>query len=209
MSDPMYVNYWASFVHSYRNLHGLTQEQLSEQLRVSQQTVSRWEAGQQLPDPRSQALLREVLGEADLNSRKNWIERVRRSAGFELLIDRDLIVLSVSDLAAARADLPAEKMTGKPFARFLPAQRPKLVDKAANEGFFDGAYSRISYKAEVNLGPSTYYTNTDVWPVVTTDAGVLMHVVITAASGPQNPGLEGLKVSDFVLEPNDLVGQPG
>jgi transcriptional regulator with XRE-family HTH domain len=207
MNDPHLVNYWASFVFSYRNLHELTQEQLSERLNVSQQTVSRWEAGQQVPDPRSQAALREVLGEADLTSKKNWIERVSRASGLELLIDRKLEILAASNSVAAAADTQPNKMKGKPFAKYLPAKRPKHVDKAAEDGFFDGAFARISYATEINLGPATYYTNTDVWPVLTTDAGILMHVVITPADGPQKPGLDGLAVSGLVLEPNAFVGQ--
>lgn len=207
MSDPHQVNYWASFVYSYRNLHGLTQEQLSTRLGVSQQTVSRWEAGQQVPDPRSQAVLREVLGEADLNSKKNWIERVRRASGFEVLIDRNINLLSVSETAAGWADRPAEQILGKPYAKFLPADRPRHVEKAAAEGFFDGAISRMYSDTVINLGHATHHVQTDTWPVMTSDAGVLMHMVVSFTTGPQFPGLEGLKATNFVMEPNDLVGQ--
>lgn len=206
MTEPHWANYWAAFVYSYRNLHLLTQDQLAEKLGVSQQTVSRWEAGQQVPDPRSQAVLRKVLGEADLASKKNWIERVRRASGQEVLIGPDLILMSVSGTLASDLDVPPEKMIGKPYARFLPMNRPRFVEKAVEQGFFDGAFARLSYRTEVNLGHATYHTLTDVWPVVTTDAGVLMHVVLMRVPGPQNPGLEGLKVSDLVQEPNNFVG---
>jgi transcriptional regulator with XRE-family HTH domain len=193
-------------VFSYRSLHDLTQEDLAEKLKVSQQTISRWEAGQQVPDPRSQAMLRAVLGEADLSSKKNWIERVRRASGVEVLLDSQLVYLAVSDALARAIDTPAEKMIGKPSAKFVPAARPMLVEKAVEDGFFEGAFARLSYDSQVNLGHHTLNTHLDVWPVATSDAGILMHVVITPVKGEQNPGLEKLIVSNFVAEPNRFVG---
>jgi transcriptional regulator with XRE-family HTH domain len=207
MTDARFVNYWASFVSSYRNLHNLTQDQLAERLNVSQQTVSRWEAGQQAPDPRSQATLRQVLGEADLSSKKNWIERVRRASGHEVLVDSRLYLLSVSAAMAQTSDKPPEQMIGKPYAKFLPPSRPLLVEKAVEDGFFEGAFSRLSYGAQLNYGHVTLNSHVDVWPVATPDAGVLMHVVMTFRKGPQNPGQNNLVVSDFVAVPNDFVGQ--
>jgi transcriptional regulator with XRE-family HTH domain len=209
MADPGFVNYWASFVYSYRNLHGLTQGELAERLNVSQQTVSRWEAGQQVPDPRSQATLRAVLGEADLSAKKNWIERVRRSSGIEVLIDANLALLSVSEPLAHAIDTTPERLIGKPYAKMLPADRPRHVEKAVQDGFFQGAFSRLSYCAQINFGHLTYNTKSDIWPVATPDAGILMHVVITPVKGPQEPGKEGLTIENFVAEPNDFVGQAG
>lgn len=206
MTDARLVNYWASFVYSYRNLHDLTQDQLAERLKVSQQTVSRWEAGQQAPDPRSQATLRQVLGEADLSSKKNWIERVRRASGHEVLIDARMHFLSVSAAIAQISDTPPESMIGKPYAKFLPKARPMLVEKAVEEGFFQGAFARLSYGSQLNLGHLTLNCLVDVWPVATPDAGILMHVVMTFQKGPQNPGQSDLVVTDFVAAPNTFVG---
>lgn len=206
MSDAQPVNYWGSFVFSYRRLHALTQEHLANKLNVSQQTVSRWEAGQQVPDPHSQATLRAVLGEADLGSKKIWTERVRRSSGIEALLDSSLVFLSVSAGLAAGVDMTEESMIGRPYAKFLPAGRPMLVEKAVREGFFEGAHARLHYVAEINYGPLVYNVAADIWPVATSDAGILMHVVYTPISGPQTPGHEGLRISGFQAEPNTFVG---
>jgi transcriptional regulator with XRE-family HTH domain len=208
MMNSHFVNYWASFVNSYRTLHSLTQEQLATQLGVSQQMVSRWEAGQQLPDPRSQAVLRSVLGESDLSSKKNWIERVRRAAGYEALLDASLTLLSVSDAVTDRSDMPAEHAIGRPFANFFPADRPKIAEKAVEAGFFDGALARVSLMSEVNLGTRTFHAFTDLWPVVTSDSGILMHCIIVRVPGPQNLGVESVRVENLVMQPNNLVGQP-
>lgn len=206
MSDPASVNYWGSFVFSYRRLHAMTQEQLADKLNVSQQTVSRWEAGQQVPDPRSQATLRAVLGEADLASKKIWIERVRRASGVEALLDRSLSFLSISPGLAAGVDMTAEQLIGRPFSKFLPSSRPKKVEKAVEDGFFEGAFARLHYVAEINYGPHAFNVAADIWPVATSDAGILMHVVYTPVTGPQTPGLEGLRISEFLAEPNNFVG---
>nr|WP_211105543.1 hypothetical protein [Azospirillum brasilense] len=44
-----------------RRLHGLTAAQFAVMLATTEETVARWESGATLPDPREQALLRDVL----------------------------------------------------------------------------------------------------------------------------------------------------
>jgi transcriptional regulator with XRE-family HTH domain len=200
------VNYWAHFVYSYRRLHTITQDQLAERLGVSQQTVSRWEAGQQIPDPASQAKLRKVLGEADLNSTKNWIARVRRAAGFEILFDRELTVRSVSAAMAEIARILPEDMIGMAHDDLFPKPRPAHIERLAQEGFFDGKIVHSKFTIRSDLGPRSGGYHADVWPALTSDGGVLMHASIYPFQVEQAPGAEGMRSEDFVIEQNDLVG---
>lgn len=207
MTDPVVVNYWASFVFSYRRLHSLTQDQLAEKLKVSQQTVSRWEAGQQVPDPHSQAVLRQVLGESDLTSQKNWIERIQRASGFEALIDRELRVLSASMKMQERFDTPLERSAGRHIKEFFPSNRPQSLEKAVEAGIFDGTLAGVHWTSEVNFGHRTYHADTDIWPVLTSDAGILLQIVVAPKPGRQNPGAEGVITVEVVMNRNDFVGQ--
>lgn len=45
-----------------RKLRGLTQEELSEKIGVTRQTVSKWETGESLPDIEKSAALAELFG---------------------------------------------------------------------------------------------------------------------------------------------------
>ena len=52
---------WPQIVRALRSLHGLTCAQFAVMLATTEETVTRWEAGAARPDPREQALLRDVL----------------------------------------------------------------------------------------------------------------------------------------------------
>jgi transcriptional regulator with XRE-family HTH domain len=205
--DPLpLINYWAHFVFSYRRLHSITQEQLADRLEVSQQTVSRWEAGQQIPDPSSQAKLRTVLGEADLNSLKFWIARIRRAAGSEMLIDGDLVVRAISASIADIGRTLPEEMIGKKFDDIYPRPRPRNVEKLAENGFFEGKIVHSKFTMLNDQGPRSFGYHADVWPALTSDAGILMHACIYPFKVEQAPGIERSRSQDLVIELNDLVG---
>ncbi|QCO18618.1 hypothetical protein D3869_25730 (plasmid) [Azospirillum brasilense] len=57
----MPVHEWPQIVRALRRLHGLTAAQFAVMLATTEETVARWESGAVLPDPREQALLRDVL----------------------------------------------------------------------------------------------------------------------------------------------------
>jgi transcriptional regulator with XRE-family HTH domain len=200
------INYWAHFVFSYRRLHSITQEQLAERLEVSQQTVSRWEAGQQIPDPGSQAKLRTVLGEADLNSLKFWMARVRRASGNEILMDNKLIIRSVSASMTEVARFLPEEMIGKQFKDISPGPRPKNLEKLAESGFFEGKIVCCKFTILNDQGPRSFGFRADVWPALTSDAGVLMHACIYPFKVEHASGVERSRSEDLVIELNDLVG---
>jgi transcriptional regulator with XRE-family HTH domain len=200
------INYWASFVFSYRRLHGLTQDQLADMLKVSQQTISRWEAGHQIPDPHSQSVLRLVLGEADLGSLRLWKLRVRKSAGHEFLLDRNLVILSASNPAFADYGFLAEDVLGQSAQQFIPKPRPEYLERVRDEGFFDGAIASVHVKSVHYYGPKHRSDYADWWPVLTSDAGILMHVTYYPMETPARPGHEGTEISEVSIIPNEFVG---
>ncbi len=55
-------NIWPRLIGQYRKRHALTQEDFAKRFGVTQQTVSRWEAGQQAPGLDVQTTLRTALG---------------------------------------------------------------------------------------------------------------------------------------------------
>lgn len=206
MSDDAQINYWGSFVFSYRRLHDLTQDQLAEKLNVSQQTVSRWEAGQQIPDPRSQAALRAVLGESDLQSVKAWTERVRRSSGYEVLLDTSLKIVAISRSISDSFDILPEACAGRPIADYFPKDRPKFMEQAQERGFFEGALSGVHYTVTVDEGTRSVFFDVNLWPAMTSDMGIFMHLVCVPMMGVQRRGRDGIEVTKVRFEENDFVG---
>jgi transcriptional regulator with XRE-family HTH domain len=206
MSDVEPVNYWGSFVLSFRRLHSLTQDQLAERLKVSQQTVSRWEAGQQIPDPRSQSALRSVLGEADLNSLKIWKERIRRASGFDALLDAELRIVCISGRIAETFDMDPEGVVGRPISEFFPADRPRFMEQALERGFFKGTLSGAHYRVTVNEGRRSVFFDINLWPALTSDAGIFMHVVANPIIGTPRPGRDSIEVADCRFDENTFVG---
>ena len=49
-------------VRYYRNLSGLTQEQLAEEVGVARQTISKWELGETAPDIKQAQVLAQIFG---------------------------------------------------------------------------------------------------------------------------------------------------
>ena len=126
---------WSRLIAAYRARHGLTQTELAQSLSVTQQTVSRWESGNQTPDAKAQQLLRSVIGLTALSTESAWRQRVTLSWGVEALFDRSWRCIAVSE-RMRRAGLSPERLEGKTFGD-LPAARP-LVEFIAGTAFFQG-----------------------------------------------------------------------
>lgn len=87
---------WANYIARFRRTRGLTQREAAELLQVSQATLSRWEAGKQVPTPaerrRVQRRAEAVTGEA----RRLLVAVVRSSPHPVLLVDERLRVAAAS-----------------------------------------------------------------------------------------------------------------
>lgn len=59
---------WDRKIRQFRHRKGWRQSELAEVLKVTQASVSRWESGEQVPDPRYQRLLRDLMAQGGLDT---------------------------------------------------------------------------------------------------------------------------------------------
>ena len=204
--SPNPESYWASFVSSYRKLHNLTQEDLAARLNVSQQTVSRWEAGQQVPDATSQAVLKQVLGEADFGSKKLLIERVRQSSGCNLLLNSNAVVVAASGAVASAINRDSSReIEVLHLDEILPLPRPGTVEMAARAGLFDGRLMSVSFTCELGFATGTQFIFTEIWPALTHDGEIFAHAVMHLQEHRPGQGEPGTRVTGLTVTPNTLV----
>ncbi|MCE9523909.1 MAG: helix-turn-helix domain-containing protein, partial [Alphaproteobacteria bacterium] len=67
---------WPLLISRYRKLHALTQAAFAERFHVSQQTISRWENGQQSPHLLAQQALRSAIAAASNATTECWRQRI-------------------------------------------------------------------------------------------------------------------------------------
>lgn len=189
---------WAGFVRAHRLAKHMNQSAFADSLGVSQQTVSRWESGSQIPDTSIQARLKQQLRTTALGSTAFWKHRVTHSVGHEVLIDRNLMVMAASAKAAALMSSDGS-ITGASFADVLPDQSftgdtPSAVNslKQFREmGFFDGLIRSIRLETEWHVALGSCLCKTDVWPILTSEQTIIGQ--FTGTPVPISPDLQGLK----------------
>lgn len=189
---------WASFVRAHRLAQNLNQGEFAKALGVSQQTVSRWESGGQIPDASIQNRLKEQLRSTALGSTDSWRHRVGHSSGHEVLIDRNLTVLAASTNAARLLGGASGQVDGMSFPDLLPdTEIPAApmglssIRQLRDLGFFDGLIRSIRLDMEWHLKSGSCACKTDVWPILTSE-----QVIIGQFSGmphPINPDSSGFK----------------
>lgn len=57
----MQAHEWPNIVRALRGLHGLTPAQFATMMAKPEEVVARWETGRSVPEPREQAVLRDML----------------------------------------------------------------------------------------------------------------------------------------------------
>ena len=192
---------WASFVRAHRLAMNLNQGQFAQDMGVSQQTVSRWESGAQIPDQSIQAKLKDRLRATALGSTAFWKYRVALSRGFEMLIDRDMTVLSASKKAAAL--LLSDHVEGAKLSGLLPerdiAQSPNpglnSLEGFRDIGFFDGLIRSVRLDMEWHAASGSCACKTDFWPVLTSEQTIIGQFSGMPRPVPADPtGFKGIRV---------------
>jgi len=179
---------WPQLIAHYRARHGLTQTEFAENLKVTQQTVSRWESGKQTPDPEAQQLLRSVIGLTALSTKAAWQQRVALAGGMEALLEKGWRCLASSDRLHALTGLSPERLVGRTLAD-LPAEKnyANLLDRTP---FFDGGVRVLRARAEVRTKNGPLVHNVELWPVLTSGDEIVAHAVahpVEHADSSANP----------------------
>lgn len=166
---------WPQLILHYRTRHGLTQTEFADGLKVTQQTVSRWESGKQTPDPEAQQLLRTVIGLTALSTKAAWQQRVALSCGMEALFEKGWRCLASSERLLSIAGLSQELFAEKTLAD-LPAERnyADLLDKTP---FFEGGVRVLKARAELTAAGNQFIGFIDLWPVLTSGDEIVAHAV--------------------------------
>jgi DNA-binding transcriptional regulator YiaG len=185
--------YWPHLIARFRARRVLTQNQLAEMLRVSKQTVSRWESGRQAPEHAALDVLRSVIGFTTLATRAAWCERVSASRGVEVLLERDWRCAAMSERFRALTDTGLESLLGKSL-RTLPAvgRHGVALDEAA---FFDGGVRMV--RAEMFTKRGQHIAEIDVWAVLVDDDQIVAHFVAQPTrSTPRFRRVEDILIRD-------------
>ncbi|MCV6585980.1 MAG: helix-turn-helix transcriptional regulator [Marinibacterium sp.] len=148
---------WASLCRRYRSLLGLKQEAFAQDFRVSQATVSRWEAGTRIPNKAAQARLLAVLGAPAGLSEHAIQSMLQFSDGHVAVWDRHghLRAASPRMYDELRAHTDADCLIGT-HADDLGETRGLMrftLDRLAPGGFFDGRVPAASMSYEPVLNP--------------------------------------------------------
>ncbi|MCS6876797.1 MAG: helix-turn-helix domain-containing protein [Geminicoccaceae bacterium] len=132
---------WARYISRYRRFEGLSQKAAARILGVSQATLSRWEAGKQVPALSTRRRLQERIEGRTGGARRTIVAAVERSPIVVILFDRRRRLLAASaaarDLATRTA--PAESGQGEEAILFLLGPRAEEV----SSGFREDELGRI------------------------------------------------------------------
>lgn len=193
---------WRDRIVGFRKKHALTQADAAERLKVSQQTISRWESGKQEPDPSAQAILREHLGMVSMTLRESWIQRVNLSSGRDYLFERGWRCIALSKRIEEAESFIEPSVIGKSLFD-IPLYMP-LKPILEPCGLFDGDTNLVRLKLEFHLPGGSAGRIFDLWPVLTGTDEVLVHgMAYPFAPVLQDSSQSGLKIVETQIIPRN------
>lgn len=187
---------WPSLISAYRLRSGLTQHSFAEKVGVTPSTVSRWESGKQMPNFKTQALLRANDVASQLRSKDEWIFRVDASCGHEMLFDSNDIILAVSDVLVGFHAMPRDQIVGLNMAEFFrdafspeaSASHATMRDRV-RDAFFSGGLRLIEQISDVSTSTGVIRFSSEIWPVVASDGEILALLIASRLGYSPEPGL--------------------
>lgn len=187
---------WPALISIFRERSGLTQHAFAHSVGVTPSTVSRWESGKQLPNFKTQALLRPNVIASQLRSKDEWVFRVDASCGHEMLFDSNDIILAVSDVLVRFHAMPRDQIVGLTMAEFFrdafspeaSAAHATMRDRI-RDAFFSGGLRLIEQISDVSTSTGVIRFSSEIWPVVTNDGEILALVIASRLGYSPEPGL--------------------
>lgn len=175
---------WPRMIAQYRKRHALTQGEFAQRFGVTQQTVSRWEAGVQAPHLEAQATLRAALGLGAVSDSAAWIARVNETFGSETLFDSEWRLLAISDSSLKLAGAVRTEMVGRKVSELVALR--DVGSQLERLPLFDGHIRALKVTSDVRLPTLRMRRNVDIWLLLTADDKLLAHVA-TYDAAPAQP----------------------
>jgi transcriptional regulator with XRE-family HTH domain len=174
---------WPRLIAQYRKRHVLTQGEFALRFGVTQQTVSRWEAGVQAPHLEAQATLRAALGLGAISDSEAWIARVNETFGNETLFDSQWRVVAVSASALKYSTLTRAEILGRRVSDLVAMREvgPQLEQLP----IFDGNFRALKASFDVRVPSARLRRDADIWLVLTSDEKLFAHVAAYDTAAPQ------------------------
>lgn len=187
---------WPALISSFRERSGFTQQAFADKMGVTPSTVSRWESGKQLPNFKTQALLRPNVVASQLRSKDEWIFRVDASSGHEILFNSNDIVLAVSDVLLRFHKMRREQIKGSSLAQFFrdafsfeASVAHSITRDQMRDSFFSGGLRLIEQVSDVSTSTGVVRFSSEIWPVVASDGEILALVIASRLGSSPEPGL--------------------
>lgn len=140
---------WPAQIRRYRRLQGLKQATLAEAVGVDQSTVSRWESGGVVPDPKIQQRLLTLMRCSSADERL-----LRHTIGVALdecgLSTRERTILAASSSYCAAHGVSPRDIVGQSARPMDTAEAERLRRLVCEEGFFRGEIASVTVIARTH-----------------------------------------------------------
>jgi transcriptional regulator with XRE-family HTH domain len=150
MADQNSASYWASLIAQIRAGKNWSQAQFADEIGSNRETVSRWEHGGRIPEPRSRAKIEALAQKLNPASLNGWVTAIAASPFPIILTDRNSYILAASESSGFDA--------GKNVIEQTPVEErenyKKFSDAVISSGFWDEPGRRFNY--EFNTGGQTH-----------------------------------------------------
>jgi DNA-binding XRE family transcriptional regulator len=169
---------WPAQIRRHRRLQALKQATLAEAVGVDQSTISRWESGAVLPEPKIQQRLLALMRCSSAGERllKHTISVALDECG---LSTRERIILAASPSYCAAHGVSPRDIVGKSAQPMDTADAERLRRLVCEEGFFRGEIASVTaiVRAHSLSGHRRNRPTKAIWtPVRLGDGSILLRV---------------------------------
>ena len=146
MAELKAPDYWSKLLIAIRENKNWSQAQLAEQLKVSRETISRWEQESKYPSLEKQNLIGEVASSLNVASVYGIVEVVNISPFPMILTDKHNMILAASKISGF--------VSGKTVVEKTPEDEQenylKFSEMVATTGFWEKSGNTFEYEFEID-----------------------------------------------------------